>query len=218
MMDREQLGCEVIALCRRLCAAGYISGTWGNVSVRLEDGNILMTPSRVEYDAMVPADMAVLTPAGERVAGSRLPTSEREIHRGILNVRPDVGAVIHTHSPHAQAVAALGLEIPPLSEEMCQLLGGAVPVTGRFVPSQEHVRLGEEVTLAIGKRNAVLIRNHGVVCCGRTLAETEVCAQVTEKAAQVFLLLLSSGQQIRALEEPFISMNRRYFLESYGKT
>lgn len=78
---------KIIDTCRRLRSAGYVFGTWGNVGVRLDDGNILITPSRVDYDELLPEDLPVLVPDGSIVSGSRLPTSEREIHRGILNAR-----------------------------------------------------------------------------------------------------------------------------------
>jgi len=216
----------ILDVCRRLYDGGYIFGTWGNVSARLPDGNILMTPSRMEYADMMPEDLPVLTPGGEQVCGERLSTSERELHRGILNARPDVNAVVHTHSPYAMAAAALevspaeGLSggIPVLSEEMCQLLGGAIPITAEFVPSEEHAALGRAVTGALGNASALLIRNHGIICCGRNLREAEVAAQVAEKSAQVYLTLLASGAPFRKVEEPYVTMGRNYFLYGYGKT
>jgi len=218
MKDTDELRQAIIDVCLRLRDDGYIFGTWGNVSVRLDNGNIMLTPSRVAYEEMRSDDLVVLAPDGNRVLGARLATSERELHRGVMNKRPDIQAIIHTHSTYAMAASALDVGIPVLSEEMCQLLGGEIPLTGRFVPSENHVELGEVVTEAIGDKNAVLIRNHGVVCCGRTLEEAEVCCQVAEKSARIYLSLLGSGQRFRTVEEPYVTMGRRYFLEGYGKT
>jgi len=209
---------EIIQTCRRLSERGYIFGTWGNISVRLNDGNILLTPSKVAYDEMTVADMVVLSPEGKQISGTRLATSERELHRGIMNKRPDVQAIIHTHSAYAMAAAAIEGGIPVLSEEMCQLIGGAIPLTGQFVPSENHLELGKEVSEAIGETNAVLIRNHGIVCCGTTLLEAEVCCQVAEKSAQMYLTLLGSNRQMNVLEEPYISMGRNYYTKKYGVT
>ena len=214
----DDLRQSVIDVCLRLVAGGYIFGTWGNVSLRLPDGNILMTPSRMEYADMRPNDRPVLAPDGRQVSGERLATSERELHRGILNARPDVGAVIHTHSPYAMAAATLEGGIPVLSEEMCQLLGGRIPVTARFVPSENHVELGEAVTGALEDKNALLIRNHGIICCGRTLGEAEVSCQVAEKSAMMYLSLLAAGTPFHVVEEPYVRMGRSYFLDKYGKT
>lgn len=167
MKDTRELRQSIIDCCLWMVEKGLVIGTWGNISVRLEDGNILITPSRINYHEMKPEDMVVLAPDGTRVDGFRLPTSERELHRGIMNRRSDVQAIIHTHSPYAMAAAALADGIPPISEEMCQLLGGGIPLSTRFVPSERHVELGEVVTDSLGAGNAVLIRNHGPVCCGR---------------------------------------------------
>lgn len=217
-MEEDKLRLQIIAVCRRMAAAGYVFGTWGNVSVRLQDGSILMTPSKVGYDEMTPQDLVKMAPDGKKLSGKRLPTSEREIHRGIMNARADVQAIIHTHSPFALAASVLGREIPALTEEMCQLLGGAIPTTHAFVPSEDHAALGAMATESIGEHNALLLRNHGIVCCGRSLEEAEVCSQVAEKSAQIYLQLLASGQSIEPLKEPYVSMGRRYFLEGYGRT
>ena len=216
MTDFPEMRNEVIETCRWLQREGYIFGTWGNISVRLEDGNILITPSKVSYDAMTPEDLVVLAPDGTVVSGHRLATSERELHRGIMNARPDIGAIIHVHSACAMAVAAAGESIPPLSEEMCQLIGGEIPITGRFVPSEKHLELGEEATRSIGDKNALLIRNHGSVACGHTLEEAKVCCQVVEKSAQIYLAVRNGG--FTPVEEKWVKAGREYFLHAYGKT
>jgi len=216
--DEMLLRQSVIDVCWRLYGGGYVFGTWGNISVRLPDGNIIMTPSRVEYADMKPEDLPILSPDGQKVSGKLLPTSERELHCGILNARSDINAVVHTHSPFAMAVAALDEGIPALSEEMCQLLGGAIPITAKFVPSEEHKALGEIVVDSLGMANALLIRNHGIICCGCNLREAEVAAQLSEKSAQIYLALLASGRPVRVVEEPYVAMGRNYFLHGYGKS
>ena len=208
---------EVIRTCLWLTEKGLVFGTWGNVSVRQPDGNYLLTPSRVSYDAMTPDDLVVLSPEGEQLDGFRLSTSERELHRGILNRRPDVGAIIHMHSPYAMAACAREGGVPVISEEMCQLIGGPIPLTGRFVPSHLHRELGEEVAASVTDSNAVLIRNHGPVCFGRDLAEARVCCQVVEKSCQIFLMLAASGS-FNQLDESAVRAGRDYYLHSYGKT
>jgi L-fuculose-phosphate aldolase len=216
LKDTLEVRNGVIEACRWLLDQGFVCGTWGNISVRLEDGSILITPSRIAYDAMLPEDLVVLSPEGTALKGHRLATSERELHRLILNRRGDIRAIIHTHSTYALAAGALGRPVPPLSEEMCQLLGGEIPVTARFVPSEKHLELGEMAASCIGNANALLIRNHGVVCCGRDLEEAKVCAQIAEKSCQIYLHLL--GRQFSPVEEPWVGAGRDYYLYSYGKT
>lgn len=208
---------HVIDTCLELLNKGLVISTWGNISMRLRDGNILITPSRVLYTEMNPEDLVVLAPDGSVVSGTRRSTSEREIHRGILNRRHDVHAVIHTHSPYAMACCAMEGGIPPISEEMAQLLGGGIPLSGRFVPSERHVELGEVVVDSLGGANAVLIRNHGPVCCGRSLDEALVCAQVVEKSAKIYMHLRAAGQY-NVIEDQWVKAGRVYFTDAYGKT
>ena len=218
MKDTIELRQEVIDTCLWLKEQGLVFGTWGNISVRLDTGNILITPSKVAYEEMKPEDLVVLAPDGSTVSGTRLSTSERELHRNILNRRSDVGAIIHMHSPYAMTCCARNEGVPVISEEMCQLLGGAIPLSKRFVPSEHHVELGQVVADSITESgNAILIRNHGPMCFGRTLAETRICCQVTEKACRMYLMLLSAGGMVEIPEE-YVEAGRNYFLYKYGKS
>lgn len=217
MLGSAELRRQIIDACRWLKAKEYVFGTWGNISVKLDGGDILITPSKLSYDIMQPEDLAVLAPDGTQVSGTRLSTSEREIHRRIMNRRSDVNAIIHTHSPYAMAACAIEGGIPAISEEMCQLIGGAIPLTKRFVPSEKHAELGEVVADSIGEANAVLIRNHGPVCCGSSLEEAMVCCQVVEKSAMIYLLTAES-KKLNVIEEKWVSAGRDYFLHSYGRS
>lgn len=217
MKDFIELRKQVIDTCLWLVDQRYVFGTWGNISVRMDNGNILITPSKIKYQTMTPDDLVVLAPDGSVVSGTHLSTSEREIHRGILNRRKDVGAVIHMHSTYAMAAAAQEGGIPPISEEMCQLIGGGIPLSPYFVPSEKHVELGKIIADSIGESNAILIRNHGPVCCGSDLETAKVCCQIVEKSAEIYMHLKASGQ-MNVIEEQWVIAGRKYFLEGYGKT
>ena len=217
MRDCIKLRQEIIDTCLWLKKEGLIFGTWGNISVRLDDGNILITPSRLEYELMTPDDLVVLSPDGTQVSGTRLSTSEREIHRRVMNKRGDVGAIIHMHSTYAMAAAALDNGVPVISEEMCQLLGGAIPISKEFVPSDMHEKLGIVVSDSVTDVNAVLIRNHGPVCFGNTLSQARVCCQVVEKSCKMYLHLLASDN-MQTISDENVKRGRDYFLNSYGKS
>ena len=217
MKDTIELRQQIINTCLWMRERGLVFGTWGNISVRLDEGNYLITPSKVDYADMQPEDLVVLSPDGKTVRGTRLSTSEREIHRGVLNARPDVGAIIHTHSPYAMTCAARNEGVPVISEEMCQLLGGPIPLSYQFVPSHEHAELGRVVTQSVTDVNAILIRNHGPMCFGRTLEEAKVCCQIVEKSCQIYLQLLASGG-MQTISPENVAAGRDYFLNSYGKT
>ena len=217
MNDSIKARQDIIDTCLWLKAQGLVFSTWGNISVRLDDGNILITPSRVAYESMQPEDLVVLAPDGTQVKGTRLSTSEREIHRKIMNKRPDVGAIIHMHSTYGMAAAARDEGVPAISEEMCQLLGGAIPISSRFVPSDMHEELGTVVSESVTDANAILIRNHGPICFGANLEEAKVCCQVLEKSCKMYIHLLAAGG-IQTISEENVLRGRDYFLNKYGKS
>ncbi|MGA8145943.1 MAG: class II aldolase/adducin family protein [Gallionellaceae bacterium] len=209
----DALKSAIIEKCRVLEKMAYFIGTWGNISVRVPEG-FIVTPSRIGYDIIQPSDFVVVSAEGKVVAGHRLPSSETEIHRAVLNKKGNVGAIIHSHSPYATAVSCLHLAIPPFVEDLVQIIGGQVNCT-RYVPAGQHTRIAEEVANTIGDENAVLLANHGVMCCGRDLEEAFVASQILEKAAFMMLAAAAKGEVIPIPEE-HVRSERHRFLYKYG--
>lgn len=205
----------IIDACLWLEETGMVIGTWGNVSVRLPDDRIMLTPSKVDYKALKPEDMVIIDMDGHKLEGDRNPTSEMHVHRLIYVKRPDVGAVVHCHPVYASAMCAATHGIPPIFEELSQMIGGEIPLTKEYVNAGQHLRLGEVTAEALGDKNAVLIRNHAPVCCGRDLKEALTCAQVTEKAAKCYLAL-KGGIEMTIIPEDMVASERHRFLYSYG--
>jgi L-ribulose-5-phosphate 4-epimerase len=204
---------EMIEKCRLLEKLGYFIGTWGNISVRVPEG-FIVTPSRVEYAVIEPHDFVTVSLEGAVLAGHRLPSSETEIHRAVLNKKPDVGAIIHSHAPYATAVSCLHQAMPVFVEDMAQIIGGEVHCT-RYVPAGQHKKIAEEVAITIGEENAVLLANHGVMCCGRNLEEALVASQILEKAALMMLTAGGAGKVVPIPEE-YVRSERHRFLHKYG--
>ena len=90
-------------------------------------------------------------------------------------------------------------------------------MTKEFVPSEEHVKLGDMVIKSMTESNAILIRNHGPVCIGRNLEEAKICCLVVEKNCGIYLDLLASGR-FNEIPEEFVKAGRNYFLYKYGKS
>ncbi len=209
----ESVKAGIIEKCRLLERIGYFIGTWGNISVRVPAG-FIVTPSRVQYDAIQTTDFVLVSMDGKVVTGHRLPSSETEIHRAVLTKKSSVGAIIHSHSPYATAVSCLHRPIPPFVEDLVQIIGGQVNCT-RYVPAGQHKNIAEEVANTIGEENAVLLANHGVLCCGRDLDEALVASQILEKAALMMLAAGAIGPVIPIPEE-FVRSERSRFLYKYG--
>jgi len=204
---------EIIAKCLVLEKMGYFVGTCGNVSVRF-GGGFIVTPSRVPYSELSPEDLVTVSFQGVVISGRRLPSSEVRMHAALYRRREDVCAIIHGHSPYASTLACLHRSIPPFVEDLVQIVGGEVRCT-RFVPGGEHERMAEEVVETIGSVNAVLIANHGWLCCGRDLAEALVVSKILEKAALMLLAAAPLGTVMRIPEDVVISERHR-FLHKYG--
>ena len=213
MDDRSlQLQRELIEICHRLVALGYLIGTYGNASARVS-GGLVITPSRIDYADLTPEDLVTVSDAGAVLAGTRLPSSELEVHRQIYLERPDLNAVLHTHSLHATALSCCHETIPVIVEEQAQVVGGEIHCTS-YVPAGRHEELGEETARALSASNAVLIANHGVVSCGRSLGEALFTCVVVERIAQ--MRLLTSTAMSVPIPPEHVASERDRFLHRYG--
>jgi len=174
---------------RELERAGLVQGTSGNLSVRdPASGTIAITPSAVPYARIQPADVLLVGAAGVE-EGPHRPSSELEMHLAVYRARPDVGAVVHTHSPWATTWAALGREIPAVHYVIAPL-GNRV----RVAPYATYgtAELAEGAVRALGGDNGVLLASHGVLTVGSDLdtavdhaVQVEFLAEVYWKAVQV---------------------------------
>ena len=179
----------VLEASKEMEAMGLVTGTSGNVSMRLpqEDGADLMavTPSAISYSVMTERHVVIADFDVEPVEGDFMPSSESLLHVEIYRRRPDAGAVVHTHSVYASVMAVAGLELPPLIDEMVIRVGGPVGVSGYAFPGTQE--LADAVCDTLGDRKAALIRNHGAVAVGANLREALELAALTERVAHIYL-------------------------------
>ena len=195
MSDRfEAERAEVLDAVQRIVASGLVAGSSGNVSRRIpgaDGGLIAITASSVPYHRFTLEDVLVVDFDIEPVVGEGIPSSESLTHVAVYRARPDVGAVIHTHPPHASAFAAAGQPIPPILDEQVVILGGPVEVAAYGSSASEE--LADNCAGALGDRASVLLRNHGAVAVGRNLDEAVATAELTERIARVYLLAAALG-------------------------
>ena len=211
--NNTELKEQIIRICLRLDEMGYVVGTYGNVSARV-DGGLIITPSRVDYATLKAEDLVTVSLDGEVLEGTRFPSSEMEVHRFIYIARPDVGAILHTHSLHATAVSCTGKGIPVIVEEQSQVIGDEIHCTN-YVPAGQHMALGPECARALGASNSVLLANHGVVSCGRTLDEAIFVARITERVSQMYLLASAAGG-VNVIPHEYVTSERDRYLHKYG--
>ncbi len=180
---------EVIATARRMLALDLVTGTFGNVSCQTE-GRILITPSGLEYGTMHPADLVLLRVTGEVLAGDRAPSSEFRLHVAIYARRPEVRAIVHTHSAFAVEYASSASE---LDVGESGLLSASIPVAPFRPPGTQDLADGAARLLVERRAKAVILRDHGVVSIGRGLSEAlAICVEVERLAVR-------TGQEPRSI-------------------
>jgi len=201
----------VVEACRRLVEAGLVQGTSGNVSVRAGE-RMLITPSGVPYERMEPEDVVAVELAGDgssfRARGGNVPSSEWRFHFDILRSRPEVGAVVHTHSPYATAFAICRKELVATHYMIAAAGGPTIRVADYATFGTQE--LSNAALAALEGRRACLLANHGVIATGPTLEralwlaqEVEVLARQTAIALQVGTPVLLPDDEIARVVEKF---------------
>ena len=184
------LRAELVAAAQAMRELGLVAGSSGNLSARDGD-SILITPAGLPYPELTEDDLVTLSPAGEVLAGSREPSSERRVHLAVYAARPDTRALVHTHSVHATAWSFGDEPLDTGTGELEEAAGGAVgpaPVAQGGGPARADA--GVE---ARGERSAVLLRRHGVLALGGSPGRALDVAAVVERQAQLAWLLRRGG-------------------------
>jgi len=197
----------------RLLKEGLVARTWGNISIRVDDTHMLITPSGRRYEDLTPDDIVLVNYHTSKHKGSVKPSSEKELHCEIYRTRKEVQAVIHTHQMNASTVAAAHREVPPILDDMTQIIGPTVRVADYALPSTRKIT--KKTVKALKGRNAALMANHGAVCVGRDLEEAFVVCQVLEKACKVFIEaeFLGGAKSINKFEA---KMMHQIYLRKYS--
>ena len=184
---------------RRLLSTGLTEGTFGNLSVfDRESGLMAISPSGMDYTLIRPEDVVVMAPDGTRVDGGRRPSSEVDLHRLFYLRRPDVNAVVHTHSTFATVLSCLRWPIEPIHY--------LVAYAGRRVPCIPYypfgsLELAEAAWDAMGAAyNACLLGNHGLLAVGKTLSFAFDAAQQIEFLSKIYYYTRTAGGGVNLTE------------------
>ncbi|MDK8870999.1 MULTISPECIES: L-fuculose-phosphate aldolase [Paracoccus] len=191
MTDEERaLRLELIESCRAMNRLGINKGTSGNISVRYGDG-FLISPTGIPYDKLQPEHVVAMN-WDATYEGEVQPSSEWRFHRDILQARPDLNAVVHTHSTHATALSILGREIPAIHYVIAAAGGSSIRCAPyELFGTQE---LADRVVAALEGRRACLMAHHGVIAAHATIARALALAVTVEELARQYLLCLPLGE------------------------
>jgi L-fuculose-phosphate aldolase len=190
----------------------FVAAMDGNLSVRLKDDRILVTPTCVSKGAMRASDMVVVDGEGRHISGRRHVTSEIGMHLLIYRQRPDVQAIVHAHPPTATGFAAAGI---PLTEPLvCEVVMGlgCIPLARYGTPGTSE--LAQTLEPYVANYDAILMSNHGVVTYGDTLEHAYMKMETVEHFAQIALVthLLGRQQPLQEVEiEKLILARSKYF-------
>jgi L-fuculose-phosphate aldolase len=199
----------VLKTARALAEKGLVIGSSGNVSVRTRDGNgkevMAITPSGRYYDSMVSDDIVIIDFDGVRIEGEYEPSTEKMLHIGIYKARKDVNAVVHSHSIYGSIVSVSGMYIPVVTEDQVECLGGEIKVAG-YAP-HGSAGLVKNVVSALGKRNAVIMANHGTLSVGTGIEEAFINCEMLEKTAKIFIYASLLGE-VNTLSEQYLKSCR----------
>lgn len=189
---------DICAVGRSLFDRRLTAGSTGNISVRLGDGGMIMTPTNASLGDLDPARLSAFD-AGGRFVGGDAPTKEAFLHTCMYCERPSAGAVVHLHSTHAVAVSILADVdpsdvLPPLTAYYVMRVG-KLPLVPYHAPGDQALALA--VKALAGQHHAVLLANHGPVVAGKTLREAQYAIEELEETARLHLML--DGRRLRPL-------------------
>jgi len=209
----EQEREAVLFYSKKLLSSGLVKGSGGNISLsNAEKTMMAVTPSGVAYDIMNIGDVVVTDMAGCKIEGYLEPTSEMAFHLALHHLRPDIHAVVHTHSENATALACLGWDLPAVH----YLIGFA----GKKVPVAPYATYGtrelsDNICSVIGESNAVLMANHGLVCVGADLKQAFTTAEMIEYVSHLYLLTKSVGEPAILKDQQMDEVIEKF--KHYGK-
>ena len=186
MSNIEQLKTEICEIGRRMWQRGLIAGSDGNFSVRLNEGQILCTPTMCSKGFMEPANICLVNMQGEQEAGEKRRSSEVLLHLEILKARPDVMSVVHCHPPHATAFAITGREVPMGAMAEADVFLGEVPIVPYETPGTAAFALN--ILPFVNDSNACLLANHGAVTYGPSLEQAYNLMEVLDAYCRILLL------------------------------
>lgn len=208
---------EVAELHAELPRGGLVTWTGGNISARVPGLDLLVIkPSGVRYEDLTPESMVVCDLDGVLVDGDLRPSSDTAAHAYVYRHMPEVGGVVHTHSPYATAWAAAGESIPCVLTAMADEFGGEIPVGPFALIGDDAIGAGVVKTLRGHRSSAVLMRSHGVFTIGQDATAAVKAAVMCEDVARTVHLARQLGTLHPLAPDEIDALHARY-TNHYGQ-
>jgi L-fuculose-phosphate aldolase len=211
-MSESALRQELVDTAKAMSRSGLSPGRSGNVSARFQDG-MLITPSGLAYDEMGPSDTVFVGSDGSVAPGQRAPSTEWHFHLAAYRARPDMNALVHTHSLYATVLACAGKSIPPFHYMVAVAGGSDIPLVPYATFGTPE--LAAHVAEGLRSRKACLMAHHGQVAMGTSLAAALELAQEVEVLADQYFKVLSLGQPQLLPETEMTAVLEKF--RSYGR-
>ncbi len=210
----ENIRKNIVEAGLKLIQKGLVTRSWGNISVRIDEKNMLITPSGRTYESLKPEEIVLMDYRKLTFEGKIKPSSEYHLHAEIYKRRKDIHAVIHTHQMNATTVATARREVPPIIDDMVQIIGPSVRVSKYTLAGTQ--KFARYAVKALRGRQAALLANHGAVCTGRSLEEAFVVSEVLEKACKAFIEAEFLGGA-KSISKFSAALMHQVYLKKYSK-
>ncbi|NBO92044.1 MAG: class II aldolase/adducin family protein [Planctomycetia bacterium] len=191
-MNEHKLKEQICEIGRRLYNRGFAAANDGNITVRLNDKELLCTPTMVSKGFMKPEDICKVDYEGKQLAGSKRRTSEVLLHLAVYRNRPDVNAVVHCHPPHATAFAVSHEPIPKCVLPEVEVFLGEVPIAKYATPGDQ--RLPDTIVPYVKDCNTILLANHGTVSFGPELENAYFNTEIIDAYCRILILSKMLGR------------------------
>lgn len=202
MKDFQPFKQQVLTYSQSLVRAGYLSGTGGNLSVRMTGTDLMaVTPSNFDYLEMQVDDICVVDFSLKQIEGVLKPSIESGMHAVVYETRADVGCVIHTHQIYASALALIDTPLPALYDEQVRWLGRSVEIIP-YAPSGTGFLKKNIAKVVKNNHNAYILKNHGALSLGPTPERAMHNVMLLEKCALTYILALCTEKKISKIPLP----------------
>lgn len=179
---------------------GSLRGSGGNVSVRIDNTAMAITPSAVKYQELSVGDICIVGFDNKEIEikKGRRPSIEAGMHSVIYQKRPDINAIVHTHQTYGSVFAILNMPIPALFDEVFWALGETIEVVPYALSGSHELAANADAKLS-NNAYAYIIQNHGILALGKSMDKALLHAELVEKIAQIYYLALSTGKPVNIL-------------------